>query len=91
MGTDPITIINDVNIVLRIKIFMGRDKSAKILPLWNFLATQYQGINADRYRSLIATLIFEFLWPKRASDHTRSIVVVKERERWMEVHKEQKL
>ena len=32
----PIAIINDVNIVSRIKIFMGRDKSMKILSRETF-------------------------------------------------------
>ena len=39
MDSDPIAIVNDVNIVLRIKIFAGRDKSAKtakILPCETF-------------------------------------------------------
>ena len=38
-NSDPIAIINDVNIVSRIEIFMGRDKSAKntkILPRETF-------------------------------------------------------
>ena len=34
--SDPIVIINDVKIVLRIKIFAGRDKSVKILPRETF-------------------------------------------------------
>ena len=39
MDSDPITTINDINIVSRIKIFAGRDKpakTAKILPRETF-------------------------------------------------------
>ena len=37
MGTDPIAIIKDVNIVLRIKIFRDKSaKTAKILPRETF-------------------------------------------------------
>ena len=42
--SDPIPLINDVNIVSQIKIFAGRDKStktAKILLPRNFLAIRY--------------------------------------------------
>ena len=33
MDSDPIAIINDINIVSRIKIFMGRDKSVKTVKI----------------------------------------------------------